>query len=107
MFRSIVVLLVALTGFGLAADAGAEIFKGMPDVIVCEVSIPQQQRTGRFVFYLDAQEDGKVTRYTTLGAAPMQIRIGADGIVSNNKLRDCAGKSVRDLRESEQAFDID
>ena len=90
-----------------AVPVKAEIFEGMPDVIVCEMEIPQQGRTGRRAFYVDAQEDRKVIRYTTLGAAPLQIRIGADGTVSQNSLGDCGGKTVAELKKSGRAFDFE
>ena len=90
-----------------AVPIKAEIFEGMPDVIVCELEIPQQERAGRRVFYIDAQEDRRVTRYTTLGAAPLQIRIGADGTVSQNSLGDCGGKTVAELKNADRAFDFE
>ena len=95
----------ALLSLGLAGAAQAEIFEGMPDVVVCEVD--SGERSGRLLFYLSSQEDGGLTRYTTLGAAPMQIAIGPDGKVSDNALTDCSGKTILQLRDNRQAFDVD
>jgi len=87
--------------------ASGEIFEGLPDLIVCNVEIPSQGRSGRVIFYLDSEETGRVTRYTSLGAAPMQIQVLADGTVSDNNLADCTGKTIPELRKSDQAFDFE
>ncbi len=106
-FHTIPVLVLATVLTGFAKPVRAEIFEGVPDVIVCEVELPQQDRVGRMVFYLDAQEQGRVTRYTSLGAAPMQIRVGPDGTVDQGNLGDCSGKTVSELRNADQAFDVE
>ena len=100
-------LVLATVLTALAVPVRAEIFEGVPDVIVCEVELPQQGRVGRMVFYLDAQEQGRVTRYTSLGAAPMQIRVGADGTIDQDNLGDCSGKTVTELRNADRAFDVE
>jgi hypothetical protein len=107
MPRTLMVLLLSAVLAGVTVPAGAEIFPGMPDVIVCDIDIPQQGRRGSVVFYLDAQEEGRMTRYTSLGAAPMQVRIGADGSISQDSLGDCAGRTVAQLRQADRAFDVE
>lgn len=107
IFQTLPVLVLATVLTGFANSVRAEIFEGMPDIIVCEVEIPQQGRVGHIVFYLNAQEQGRVTRYTSLGAAPMQIRVGQDGTVDQDNLGDCAGKTVTELRNADRAFDIE
>ena len=107
IFHTVLTLMLIAILAGFANPAEAEIFEGMPDVVVCEIEIPQQRRTGRVVFYLDAQEDGGMTRYTSLGVAPMQVRIAADGTISKDNLGDCAGKTVKELRQADRAFDVE
>lgn len=99
------ILITSLSTFSPLTSA--EIFEGVPDLIVCEIEIPLEGRRGRRVFYLDAQEDGGVTRYTSLGAAPMQLRVDADGSVRQGNLSDCAGRTVAELRQTDQAFDVE
>ena len=107
IFHTVMTLVFITILAGFASPVRAEIFEGMPDVVVCEIEIPQQGRKGRVVFYVDAQEDGRMTRYTSLGAAPMQVRIAADGTLSKDNLGDCAGKTVKELRQADRAFDVE
>ena len=101
------ILLIGTAFVMLTTPAAAEIFKGVPDVIVCEVSLSDQSRTGRVLFYLDRQEDGSITTYTSLGAAPMQVRVSADGRIEQSNLGDCTGKTISDLRNEDRAFDLE
>lgn len=90
-----------------ALPTAADIFAGVPDVIVCTVEIEMEHlRRGRVVFYLDAQEEGGDTLYKTLGASPLILQIDQEGKVNPGGLPDCNGKSIKELRDAGRAFDF-
>jgi len=88
------------------APAGAEIFKGFPDAIICKYQGAARDMGGEAVFYVDSRQDDGVVFYKLFGRVPVVLKIGPDGMVDAGKLKDCHGKSLQQLREAGRAFDL-
>jgi hypothetical protein len=105
--RQLITLLISTILMLAAFPATSGIFDGLPDVIVCTVEVQTEKlRRGRFVFYLDAQEEGQDTLYKTLGASPLMLRVDQEGKVGSGALPDCSEKSIKELCDAGRAFDL-
>ncbi len=91
----------------LAGNAGAGVFGGAPDVLVCSVNDPTEVLPwDQLVFYVSARIEGGATLYKSLTSNPVLVTIGVNGMVEAPNLADCDGKSARELRSSGRARDF-
>ena len=88
------------------SSARAEIFKGFPDGIICKYGAVPGDRGGEVVFHVHSREDTGIVIYKVFGRRPVVIKIGPDGVVDAGNIKDCHGKTVPQLREAGQAFDV-
>ena len=88
------------------APAGAEIFEGFPDAVICKYQGAARDFGGDAVFYMDSRQENGVVIYKVFGRVPVVLRVGPDGVIDAGKLRDCHGKSVQQLRKAGRAFDL-
>jgi hypothetical protein len=89
----------------LAFPAVAEVFKGLPDVIVCSIDDPSRENgIIHMLFYLATQQVGSHTLYSTMGARVLELNVSNDGIVTESNKGSCQNKSVTQLEASGQAF---
>ena len=84
----------------------AEIFKGFPDGIVCKYGAVPGDLGGEVVFHVHSRQDDGTVIYKVFGRRPVVIRIKPDGVVDAGNIKDCHGKTVPQLREAGQAFDV-
>ena len=99
--------MVVAMAIGPLAPASADVFPGLPDVLVCSVDDPiDVQPWDKFVFYVSARlEDGSVL-YKSLTSNPVLVTVTEDGRVNAKNLADCDGKTVAELRAEGRAFDF-
>jgi len=104
MVRHVVALVAMALFYALPSPAGAQIFDGRPDAVVCPVAAVAERPRGLVVFHLVWQEDNGTTHYGTIGTQTFRLQIGADGVVRAPKLKGCDGKTIEQLRASGRAF---
>ncbi len=101
--RAIVFALLLLSPL---SHVRAEIFKGFPDGIVCKYGAVPGDLGGEVVFHVHSRQDDGTVIYKVFGRRPVVIRIKPDGVVDAGNIKDCHGKTVPQLREAGQAFDV-
>ena len=101
---------LAIVALGLlhapVSPAGAQIFDGRPDAVICPLAAVSGRPGGLVVFHVNWRDDNGVTHYATMGTQTFRLDIGADGVVRAPKLKGCDGKTVEELRKSGRALDF-
>jgi hypothetical protein len=90
-----------------AAPAGAALFDGLPDAIVCSVDDPVGALPwNELVFYASARTESGAILYKSLTSNPVLLTVGVDGRVRAENLEDCDGRTAAELRAAGRAFDF-
>ena len=96
----------SITLAGLAmSPASAGIFINAPDAIVCSIAATANRPGSLVVFYVDARGGDGRTLYKSLGA-PISLSVDAKGVINARNIKECHGKSVREMRAAGRAFDF-
>ncbi|MDJ0609878.1 MAG: hypothetical protein QNJ67_12950 [Kiloniellales bacterium] len=104
MIVRLAIALLALTALAPASPAGAQVFDGRPDAVVCPIAAISGRPGGMLVFHLVWRDDNGTTHYAAMGQQAYRVEIGKDGVVRAPKLKDCDGKTVEELRAAKRAF---
>ena len=104
MIVRLALALLALAALVPASPAGAQIFDGRPDAVVCPVAAIANRPAGLLVFHLVWRDDNGTTHYAAMGQQAYRVEIGKDGVVRAPKLQGCDGKTVEELRAAKRAF---
>ena len=97
--------LIAVVGLA-PSPAPAGIFGNAPDAIVCSFVATANRPGGILAFHVDARVEDGTLLYKTLGVTPLQLIVGADGVIEAEKIAECHGKTLRELRDAGRAFDF-
>lgn len=86
-----------------------QIFKDLPDAIVCSVrALPAQSigtQGGELVFRIQARLNEGGAIYSAVVGSSRTVVVSADGRVDAENLADCDGKTIAVLRSAGRAFD--
>lgn len=82
----------------VASTSSAGIFKGIPDMILCEAQSVGGRQGGILVFHISGRTDDGISLYQSQGAAPLSVIVMPDGVVSDDSFPGCANKVLDELR---------
>ena len=96
---------VSMLALLISTGVHAEVFKGFPDTIVCNLG-QGVHSPGQMVFYLEGRDKNGITYYKSLGPQALALKIGGDGVVraETATVNDCINQSLRQLGEEGRTF---